>query len=275
MYEHFFEMENTPFVRNIPADRLYTSPAIEEAMGRLRYTVDNQRFSVVLADPGVGKSTLIRMFVLSLPRDKYLPLYLSDSKLTPRWLYAGLLDQMGVEAKINRGDSKRILQKEIENVRTTQGRKAVCILDEAHLLDKETLEEFRFLLNCNFDSESPMALILVGQKELWEQKLRLKAYTAIRQRIYMNIVLEKLELSEVHGYIRAHLDYAGTVQELFTSDAEEEIYKISGGVAREINAVCEKSLLYAYQQQKRLIDGHMVRFVADHEMLPSDEAVVV
>ena len=111
MYEHFFEMENTPFVRNIPADRLYTSPAIEEAMGRLRYTVDNQRFSVVLADPGVGKSTLIRMFVLSLPRDKYLPLYLSDSKLTPRWLYAGLLDQMGVEAKINRGDSKRILQK--------------------------------------------------------------------------------------------------------------------------------------------------------------------
>ena len=275
MYEHFFEMENTPFVRNIPADRLYTSPAIEEAMGRLRYTVDNQRFSVVLADPGVGKSTLIRMFVLSLPRDKYLPLYLSDSKLTPRWLYAGLLDQMGVEAKINRGDSKRILQKEIENVRTTQGRKAVCILDEAHLLDKETLEEFRFLLNCNFDSESPMALILVGQKELWEQKLRLKAYTAIRQRIYMNIVLEKLELSEVHGYIRAHLDYAGTVQELFTSDAEEEIYKISGGVAREINAVCEKSLLYAYQQQKRLIDGHMVRCVADHEMLPSDEAVVV
>jgi type II secretory pathway predicted ATPase ExeA len=275
MYEHFFEMENTPFVRNIPADRLYTTPPIEDAMGRLRYTVDNQRFSVVLADPGVGKSTLTRMFVASLPRDKYLPLYLSDSKLTPRWLYAGLLDQMGVEAKINRGDSKRILQREIENVRTTQGRKAVCILDEAHLLDKETLEEFRFLLNCNFDSESPMALILVGQKELWEQKLRLKAYTAIRQRIYMNIVLEKLELSEVHGYIRAHLNYAGTMQELFTSDAEEEIYKISGGVAREINAVCEKSLLYAYQQQKRLIDGHMVRFVADHEMLPADEAVVV
>ena len=274
MYEHYFEMENAPCVRNIPTERLYTAPAIEEAMGGLKYTVDHQRFSVVLADPGVGKSTLTRMFVSSLPKDKYLPLYLSDSKLTPRWLYAGLLDQMGVEAKINRGDSKRILQREIENVRTAQGRKAVCILDEAHLLDKETLEEFRFLLNCNFDSESPMALILVGQKELWEQKLRLKAYTAIRQRIYMNIVLEKLELSEVHGYIRAHLNYAGTMQELFTSDAEEEIYKISGGVAREINAVCEKSLLYAYQQQKRLIDGHMVRFVADHEMLPVDEAVV-
>ena len=158
MYEHYFEMENTPFVRNIPTDRLYTSPAIEEAMGRLKYTVDHQRFSVVLADPGVGKSTLTRMFVSSLPKDKYLPLYLSDSKLTPRWLYAGLLDQMGVEAKINRGDSKRILQREIENVRTAQGRKAVCILDEAHLLDKETLEEFRFLL-----------LFLINDKRIYTQ----------------------------------------------------------------------------------------------------------
>lgn len=271
MYEQFFEMEHTPFVRNIPVDRLYTSKAIEEAIGRLKYTVDNKRFSVVMADPGCGKSTLMRMFVESLPREKYLPLYLSDSKLTPRWLYAGLLDQMGLEAKINRGDSKRILQREVDNISVSQGKSVVCILDEAHLLDKETLEEFRFLLNCNFDSESPMALILVGQRELWDQKLRLQTYAAIRQRIYMKIFLERLDLSEVHSYIASHLAYSGCKGELFTSDAEEEIYKISGGIPREINAVCEKTLLYAYQSQKRLIDGHMVRFVADSEMLQSDE----
>ena len=271
MYEQFFEMEHTPFVRNIPADRLYSSKAIEEAIGRLKYTVDNKRFSVVMADPGCGKSTLMRMFKERLPKEKYLPLYLSDSKLTPRWLYAGLLDQMGLEAKINRGDSKRMLQREVENISVSQGKKVVCILDEAHLLDKETLEEFRFLLNCNFDSESPMALILVGQRELWDQKLRLQTYAAIRQRIYMKIFLERLDLSEVHSYIASHLAYAGCKSELFTSDAEEEVYKISGGIPREINAVCEKALLYAYQNQKRLIDGHMVRYVADSEMLKADE----
>ena len=275
MYEQFFEMKNTPFVRNIPAGRLYRSKRIDEAIGRLKYTVDNKRFSVVIADPGCGKSTLMRLFVDTLPREKYLPLYLSDSKLTPRWLYAGLLDQMGLEAKINRGDSKRILQREIENINHTQGRSVVCILDEAHLLDKETLEEFRFLLNCNFDSESPMSLILVGQRELWDQKLRLQTYAAIRQRIYMKILIERLEASEVRGYIAAHLSYAGCSQELFTSDAEEEIYKVSGGIMREINAVCEKTLLYAYQQQKRLIDGHMVRFVADNEMLQTEETMIV
>ena len=275
MYEEFFEMKHTPFVRNIPVDQLYTSQKIEDAIGRLKYTVDHQRFSVVIADPGCGKSTLMRMFVDSLPKEKYQPLYLSDSKLTPRWLYAGLLDQMGLEAKINRGDSKRILQREVENIRTTQGKSVVVILDEAHLLDKETLEEFRFLLNCNFDSESPLALILVGQRELWDQKLRLQTYAAIRQRVYMSIMLERLDMSEVHSYIASHLTYAGCTQELFTSEAEEEIYKISGGIPRQINDVCEKTLLYAYQQNKRLVDGHMIRFVADNEILPSSEAVAV
>ena len=115
-----------------------------------------------------------------------------------------------------------------------------------------------------------MALILVGQRELWDQKLRLQTFTAIRQRIYMKIFLERLEASEIHGYIAAHLSYAGSNVELFTSDAEEEIYKVSGGIMREINSICEKTLLYAYQQQKRLIDGHMVRFVADNEMPLAD-----
>lgn len=97
MYEEFFELMHTPFTRDIPADRLYGSRQTEDALGRLTYVADRQLFAVVTADPGCGKSTLIRMFESRLPKDKYMLLYLSDSKLTPRWLYAGLLDQMGLE----------------------------------------------------------------------------------------------------------------------------------------------------------------------------------
>lgn len=242
MYEEFFELMHTPFTRDIPADRLYSSRQIEDALGRLTYVADRQLFAVVTADPGCGKSTLIRMFESRLPKDKYMLLYLSDSKLTPRWLYAGLLDQMGLEARFYRGDSKRQLQ-------------------------KETLEEFRFLLNYRFDSASPMSLILVGQTELWDQKLRLQSYAAIRQRIDMNIVLNRLDRAETGKYIAAHMAYAGVKQDLFTSGAEDEIFKVSAGIPRMINRICEKTLMYAYQQQKRLIDEHMVRFVADHEMV--------
>lgn len=270
MYEAFFGMEHTPFRRNVPTDRLYHSEKIDDAIGRLKYTVDNEMFTVVLAEPGCGKSTLIRMFDDTLPKDKYMLLYLSDSKLTPRWLYAGLLDQMGLEARFYRGDSKRNLQKAIEQIKTTK-KKVICVLDEAHLLEKETLEEFRFLLNYQYDSESPMSLILVGQMELWDQKLRLQRYAAIRQRIDMSIVLDRLDRAETARYIAAHLAYSGTDKELFTSDAEEEIFKVSCGIPRMINRVCEKSLMYAYQNQKRLIDSHMVRYVADHEMLKATE----
>lgn len=270
MYEKFFEMRNTPFVRNVPTDRLYRSAQTEDAIGRLKYTADHRKFATVMAEPGCGKSTLIRMFVNELPRDKYLPLYLSDSKLTPRWLYSGLLNQLGLEPRFYRGDSKSDLQKELETIWKVQGRKVVCILDEAHLLEKETLEEFRFLLNTEIDSESNLALILVGQKELWEKKLRLQAYAAIRQRIDISIILSRLEQAEVNRYMRAHLEYAGYTDELFTSDAEEEIYRVSGGIPRMVNRICEKALMYAYQQQKRMIDGHMIRYVADHEMLQPD-----
>lgn len=273
MYEQFFSMEHTPFVRDIPTERLYLSPKIEDAVGRLKYAADHKLFSVVMSEPGCGKSTLARLFASRLSKDNYLSLYLSDSKLTPRWLYAGLLDQMGIEAKFYRGDSKRILQKEIENIRTVQNKKVVCILDEAHLLGREMLEEFRFLLNRSFDSTSPMALILVGQKELWDEKLRLQRYTAIRQRIDMHVILDRLDRAETAKYMKAHLEYAGCTGELFTSDAEDEIYKISTGIPRMINGICTKSLLYAYQRKKRLIDGHMVRYIADHEMLQEERDV--
>ena len=85
MYESFFGMEHTPFVRDIPAEKLYESDAFRETLGRLCYVADRQMIAVVTADPGCGKSTLIRRFYSELPREEYIILYLSDSKLTPRW----------------------------------------------------------------------------------------------------------------------------------------------------------------------------------------------
>ena len=107
---------------------------------------------------------------------------MSDSKLTPRTFYKNLLEQLGFEAKYFRNDSKRQLHKEIEIMKGLNGTRPIAIVDEAHLLGKEMLEEIRFLLNFKMDSQSPMALILCGQSELWD-RLKLQSYAAIRQRI--------------------------------------------------------------------------------------------
>ena len=268
MYESFYGMTHTPFTRDVPADALYESDAMADALGRLAYAADRQLFAVVTADAGCGKSTLIRKFSESLPKDQYIFLYLSDSKLTPRWFYKGLLDQLGIESRFYRGDSKRQLQKEVEILRGVHGLKVVCVLDEAHLLEKETIEEFRFLLNYRFDSMSPMALVLVGQSELWDEKLRLKRYAAVRQRIDINCVLPHLDRPETEKYVKSHLAYAGvTGQELFSRRALDEIHRLSSGIPRLINRVCEKCLMYGVQQSLRIIDDKDVLFVSEHEML--------
>ena len=96
-----------------------------------------------------------------------------------------------------------------------------------HLLEKETIEEFRFLLNYRFDSISPMALVLVGQTELWD-KLRMQRYAAVRQRIDINCVLPIWTVLNrtVH---QSHLAYAGGRQDIFTDKALDDIYKESTG----------------------------------------------
>ena len=267
MYESFFEMSKTPFTRNVPPEALYETQAMSDTLGRLMYVADKKLFAVVTSDPGCGKSTLLRKFDAMLPKDEYILLYLSDSKLTPKWFYKGLLEQLGMESGFYRGDAKRQLLKAIEIIQGVQKKRVVCVLDEAHLLDKEMFEEFRFMLNYHFDSESPMALVLCGQTELWENKLRLQRYTAIRQRIDMYCTLHPLNRAECEEYIDSHMKYAGCKQDVFTDNAIDKIYQISNGIPRMFNRVCEKSLMYACQRQKWLLDDHMISFAAEHEML--------
>lgn len=266
MYESFFEMSNTPFARNLPPSDLFATAQIQEVLGRLTYAADHQLFAVLTAGSGCGKSTVLRTFAESLPQEEYVLIYLSDSKLTPRWFYKGILDQLGIESRFYRGDAKRQLQKEVEVLRMVQKKKVVVILDEAHLLEKETIEEFRFLLNYRFDSMSPVGLILVGQNELLD-KLKLQRYAAVRQRIDLFCTLSPLDRSDTEKYIQAHLKYAGGRNDIFTDRAFDGIYTSSCGIPRIINRLCEKSLMYSAQQQKRLIDEHVIQYVQEHEML--------
>ena len=182
MYEAFFEMKHTPFTNGIPTDRLYMSPMFEETLGRLEYVAENQLFAVVTSDVGCGKTTAVRKFTSELDTSRFTYLYISDSQLTPRWLYNGLLEQLGCEPRFYRGDAKRLLHQQLELLRMMYNKRIITIIDESHLMTRETLEELRFLLNYRMDSQNPMALVLVGQNELWD-KLRKQSYAAIRQRI--------------------------------------------------------------------------------------------
>ena len=162
MFESFYELKATPFGRDIPVNELLVTPEVEDVLGRMRYAAQRKLFMVLTGDCGTGKTTLVRQLKSMLDPNEFSLLYLADSKLTPRHFYKGLLTQLGVESRFYRGDAKRQLHREIELMRGIHHRQPVVVVDEAHRLDREMLEEVRFLLNFRMDAMSPMALILVG-----------------------------------------------------------------------------------------------------------------
>lgn len=266
MFEAFYELSSTPFSRDIPTSELFLSAETEDILGRMAYAAQRQLFMVVTGDCGTGKTTLLRKFQASLDPASYTLLYLADSKLTPRHFYKGLLFQLGIEARFYRGDAKRQLHREIELMRGIHHRMPVVVVDEAHLLDREMLEEVRFLLNFRMDAMSPMTLILIGQSELWD-KLQMQSYAAIRQRIDLQSKLYRMERAQVGAYVKRHLQYAGTDRDIFSDAALDELYRISSGAARLVNKLCTHCLLYGSQNGKRIIDDHMVKRVAEGELV--------
>lgn len=265
MFEPFYELSRSPFSRDIPTDELYASTILEETLGRLEYAAQRQWFAVITGDCGTGKTTTIRRFAEELDSSKYKVLYLSDSKLTPRHFYKGLLEQLGCESKFYRGDAKRQLHREIELMRGIHQLQPVVVVDEAHLLDREMLEEVRFLLNFKMDAQSPMALILVGQSELWD-KLGLQSYAAIRQRIDLQCKLPHYDRAQTGEYIKRHMTYAGADREIFSDGAIDEVNRFASGSARLINKVCTHGLIYGAQNKHRIIDDHMIKRVIQGEL---------
>lgn len=266
MFEEFYGFSHTPFTRAIPTGELYPSFMMEEILGRLEHAAKSRLFAVMTGDSGTGKTTTIRRLKANLDSSMFMVMYLADSKLTPRHFYKGLLEQLGCESKFYRGDAKRQLHREIELMRGIHHLQPVVVVDEAHLLDREMLEEVRFLLNVKMDAESPMALILVGQSELWD-KFQLQTYAAIKQRIDLQCKLPHYDRSQVGSYIARHLEYAGSNQAIFSDGAMDEIYRFSSGTARLINKVCTHCLLYGSQNKRKIIDDHMVKLVIEGELL--------
>jgi len=264
MFEAFYNFSRAPFTRDIPAKSLYRGNDMDETIGRLQFVAERQWFAVVIGDCGTGKTTILRRLREELDENKFFTMYVADSKLTPRLFYKCLLEQLGFEAKYYCADAKRQLHREIEIMKGVSGIIPIAIVDEAHLLTKEMLEEIRFLLNFKMDSQSPMALILSGQIELWD-RLKLQSFAAIRQRIDIHCIIGQLDRAQTAAYIASHMAYAGADREIFTDAAIDAIFKFSAGTPRDINKVCVESLTYGAQNRKKIIDDHMVKLVIEQE----------
>jgi len=267
MIEQFFSFRQMPFERNIPVEHLYTTPKFDELLSRLDYAARNRKFSVVTGGVGVGKTTAVRKFAASLDRNSFRCIYIADSALTPRVFYWEVLTQLSADEKPSfyRSEGKRKMMDRFSCLAESAHIIPVIIIDEAHLLSASMLEEMRFLLNNDMDSQNPMSLIVVGQGEL-RGKLSKEVFEPITQRIDFRFSLVPFDRAQTQDYIHAHMRYAGETREIFTPSAVDAVFNFSAGVARKINKACSMALLYAAQKAMHSIDGGIIDFVAEQEL---------
>jgi type II secretory pathway predicted ATPase ExeA len=264
MFEKFYNLESSPFTKSIQNSQIFSFESQEETLNRLNYVVNNKLFATVTGEVGSGKSTILRKLKGSLDEKKYEFLYIVDSKLTPRHFYNGLLSQLGREGAFYRGDSRRILHHEIELINVVYKRILIISVDEAHLLNKEMLEELRFLLNFKMDSESPLALILSGQPEL-ELTLEKRISLAIKQRIDFRCRLSPMNMEETGEYIKHQLKIVGSKEMIFDDSAINTIFAFTSGNARFVNKVCTSCLMFGAIEKEKIISGNLVESIIESE----------
>lgn len=261
-----FSFTSLPFTQDISVDELFKSESFNSNLERLKYAVEHKLFTVLISEPGCGKSTLLRSLRGILSPSKYLFLYISESKLTPRWLYNQILRQLGAREYYYRGDGKKAVHEQLAIVKEVQRKDIVVCVDEAHLLSLETLQELRFFLNNDIDSHSPVSLILSGQTEL-RDTLQRKCCEAIKQRIAYPIYLEPMTRELTERYILSRLKASGCDRALFSEEAVDIIQSRSSGVPRIVNQLCSLSLMAATSTNAETIDADIVKNIIQTEMI--------
>ena len=179
--------------------------------------------------------------------------YLGNPAVGARGLYAAIVVRLGGVPRFHKAALIPQATDAIAAEGTERGRRVVLIVDEAHLLGADQLEELRLLTNAEMDSVSPFALVVVGQPTL-RTRLRLGAFAALDQRIVMRYAIPPMAAPDTADYIAHHLRLAGRSDTLFSDDAVARIHKASRGLPRAVNNLAIHALTCAYANKASVVD---------------------
>jgi len=266
MYKNFFNLARTPFDLTPDPSFLFPTKRHNEALATLYYGVrEHKGFVVVTGEVGTGKTLLLRCLLKLLKESPDIAYaYLFNSRLTSMEFLQYILSDFGLDPSgKNKGelllDLSRFLVSRGANKLTT-----VLILDEAHHLSADILEEVRLLTNLETAEDKLLQIVLVGQPEL-EEKLDSVGLRQLKQRIALRARLDPLDLEETLGYIDRRLEIAATTPEantLFPEQTVRSVYRHSRGFPRLINTICENALVIAYARQSRSVTPDIIEDVA-------------
>lgn len=260
MYLSYFGLKDRPFRITPDATRLFMTKQYEAAIESFQYAISERLgFMVLTGEVGTGKTTMTRDLMSRL----------DDTDVATALLLNPLLSVPELLRAINRdfGIPVRVLspQRQIESLNKKllewhgKGRSAVVIVDESQNLSFEALEMIRMLGNLETEHEKLVQVLLVGQPEL-ERQLASHELRQLRQRIAVHAALKPLSYTEMLRYIGHRLTVAGGQGKIyFDSKAYKRIFKITGGVPRLINMLCERCLMAAYAAGSATVTKKLVK----------------
>ena len=267
MYCDYFGLSGAPFSIAPDPRYLYMSPGHREALAHLLYGTQSGGFVMLSGEVGTGKTTVCRCFLEQLPEQCDVAMILNP-RLTTVELLAALRDELGADGKAGE-QSPRQLVDAINHyllAAHARGRNTLVLIDEAQNLRPEVLEQLRLLTNLETNEKKLLQILLIGQPEL-QTMLSGSAMRQVAQRITARYHLRALSPTEVGNYVTHRLHISGCSRPLFSAAALRCLARLSGGVPRLINLICDRALLAAYSEQAAQVSDALLRRAAS-EVLP-------
>jgi general secretion pathway protein A len=264
MYTSFFGLQEKPFAITPDPRYLYLSERHAEALAHLLYGINEAGgFIQLTGEVGTGKTTVIRSLLEQLPGHADVALILNP-RVTPAEFLLTICEELHIPVpEAGRGSTKTLMDLIARQLLDThaRGRRVVLIVDEAQNLSTQTLEQVRLLTNLETATTKLLQIILIGQPELREL-LDQPELRQLAQRITGRYHLSPLSPEESAGYVKHRMRIAGATAEVFTPSALREIHRLSGGIPRVINVICDRALLGAFTQEDHRAGAALVRQAA-------------
>lgn len=264
MYTSFFGLGEKPFAITPDPRYLFMSERHAEALAHLLYGITEAGgFIQLTGEVGTGKTTIVRSLLERMPGHADVAVILNP-QLTPVEFVLTICEELGIfmrdEDATSIKDLVDLLNRRLLEAHA-KGRRIVVIVDEAQNLMPATLEQVRLLTNLETASQKLLQIILIGQPELREVLDRVEL-RQLAQRITGRYHLAPLSRTESASYVNHRLKVAGANGEIFSSSALREVHRLTGGIPRIINVVCDRALLGAFTQEQHRIGPGMIREAA-------------
>jgi type II secretory pathway predicted ATPase ExeA len=260
-YLSHFGLREPPFTKEIPDADLWLPSSKQAVVDELVDTVEARASAVLVGDPGVGKTCVLRAFRKRLPDAAFRLTYCHNVTLGRRDFYRQLCLVLGLSPSSTAAAVFHAVTAHVNDLGKDRIH-PVFLLDEAHLLHQDTLDHLHILLNYEWDSRALLSLVLVGLPELLD-RLSVRRNRSLFSRLHRRLRIDPLAPRDTAEYIGMRLHRAGCERELFASDATAMIHEAAIGGMRDVDRLATAALREAARKKRKLVERDTVTRVID------------